>query len=105
MSQAPKRAGETPLIVALEAEKTYYFCTCGHSLDQPFCDGSHATTGKATGCTPQAFSVPRSKKYWLCPCKAADGPFCDGSHSKPPCQNQPYAETNTNTNKKEKPDH
>ena len=84
MPQPPKRASETPLLVDLEAEKTYWFCTCGYSQQQPFCDGSHQTSGLATECQPQAFSVNRSKKYWLCPCKAAAGPFCDGSHSKCP---------------------
>lgn len=68
-----------PIEVSLEAEKKYYWCTCGRSQSQPFCDGSH----KGTSFVPQAFSVTEDKKAWLCSCKKTNnGPYCDGTHSK-----------------------
>jgi len=68
-----------PIEVQLEAGKQYYWCTCGRSKSQPFCDGSH----KGTGFEPRAFSVDESKTAWLCTCKkTSNAPFCDGSHKK-----------------------
>ena len=63
--------------VALEAGKDYWWCACGRSQNQPFCDGSH----KGTGLTPQKVTVATSNDYWLCACKqTGKSPFCDGSH-------------------------
>lgn len=57
----------------------YWWCACGRSANQPFCDGSH----KDTGFTPIAFELTESKKVWLCGCKHSNNkPFCDGTHAK-----------------------
>ena len=69
----------TPVKVNLEANKDYYFCTCGKGTDGIFCNGSH----KGTEFTPKVFKVEEEKDYYLCACKkSANQPFCDGSHSK-----------------------
>jgi len=69
----------SPIEVQLEAGKQYYWCTCGRSQSQPFCDGSH----KGTEFTPKAFSVETNKSSWLCTCKkTGNAPFCDGTHNK-----------------------
>ncbi|MBL4618184.1 MAG: CDGSH iron-sulfur domain-containing protein [Robiginitomaculum sp.] len=68
-----------PIQVELEAGKTYYWCKCGLSKKQPFCDGSH----KGTDISPQPFTADQSGANYLCQCKAsANAPFCDGSHTK-----------------------
>ncbi len=77
----PNIAGRKPIMVELEAGKTYYYCTCGKSANQPFCDGAH----KGTDFTPQAFTAEETKKAALCACKhSKNGPFCDGSHRNLP---------------------
>lgn len=69
----------SPIEVTLEAGRQYYWCACGLSKSQPFCDGSH----KGTNYTPKAFSVNENKKAWLCTCKkSGNAPFCDGTHNK-----------------------
>ena len=76
MSQA-KVADTRPTARELEAGKTYYWCSCGKSADQPFCDGSH----QGSGFSPLAFSVEESGKKALCQCKQTrTPPYCDGSH-------------------------
>jgi CDGSH-type Zn-finger protein len=75
----PRIAGTTPVTVELEARKAYYFCTCGLSEKQPFCDGKH----KGTGFKSRGFSMLQDSKVSLCLCKQSDkSPFCDGSHKK-----------------------
>ena len=76
----PKIAADHPVEIELEAGKMYFFCTCGHSENQPFCDGAHKE--KAPSLKSHRFEVEETKTYWLCRCKRTDDqPFCDGSHS------------------------
>ena len=75
----PVRVSDTPYAVDVEAGKSYYWCSCGKSARQPFCDGSH----KDTGMTPVKYEATESRKVFFCGCKAtAKQPLCDGSHSK-----------------------
>ena len=68
-----------PVKKSLQADKKYFFCTCGKSADGVMCDGSH--TGSEF--KPQAFSVSEDKDYFLCSCKKSNKlQFCDGSHAK-----------------------
>lgn len=77
----PVVAARKPVSVELEAGKEYYFCTCGRSSDQPFCDGSHS----GTSLSPKAFTAEKDGKAALCQCKqTGDAPFCDGTHAKVP---------------------
>ncbi len=58
---------------------TYYWCACGKSKNQPFCDGSH----RGTTFSPVKFELSEPKTVWLCGCKATGtAPFCDGAHKK-----------------------
>jgi len=73
----PDIAGKEPVAVELEAGKTYFWCACGKSANQPFCDGSH----KGTAFEPLKFTAEKSGTAWLCACKrSADKPYCDGTH-------------------------
>ena len=73
-----KIAGRTPQIVELEEGKTYAWCACGLSANQPYCDGSH----KGTGFKPHIFKAEESKKAAFCMCKqTGNHPFCDGAHA------------------------
>ncbi len=68
-----------PAIVEVEADKTYYWCSCGRSKSQPFCDGSH----KGTSFSPVAFTAEKTETVYLCGCKkTANAPFCDGAHKE-----------------------
>ncbi|MGA0333307.1 MAG: CDGSH iron-sulfur domain-containing protein [Kiritimatiellia bacterium] len=81
MTQNPKIAGKAPVEVQLTAGEEIWFCTCGHSENQPFCDGSH----KKSGFSPLGFTPEKSGSAWLCQCKQSKNlPFCDGSHQKLP---------------------
>jgi CDGSH-type Zn-finger protein len=73
----PVVAAKAPIGVAVEAGKDYWWCTCGRSARQPFCDGSH----KGTAFGPQKYSAGESKTVYFCACKATrNAPLCDGSH-------------------------
>lgn len=75
----PIVADNKPKKVELEKGKEYYFCRCGCSKDQPFCDGSH----KGTDFTPKSFVADDSGDAFLCQCKHTnDAPFCDGTQKK-----------------------
>lgn len=70
-------AAKAPIAVEVEAGKNYFWCTCGKSEKQPFCDGKH----KDTGFTPMKWTAEEDGKKFFCACKQTDGaPFCDGSH-------------------------
>lgn len=74
----PKCADKSPAVLELEPG-SYWWCQCGHSKTQPWCDGSH----KSTGMTPVEVVIEKKKNYALCQCKAsAKGAFCDGSHKR-----------------------
>lgn len=75
----PVIAARAPIVVAVEAGKTYWWCACGKGAKQPFCDGSH----KGSEFTPVKFDATESKQQWFCACKhTASPPLCDGSHKK-----------------------
>jgi CDGSH-type Zn-finger protein len=77
MTDTPHIAQKAPYAVELEAGKAYFWCACGQSKNQPFCDGSH----KGTSFTPMKFESDESKTAYLCGCKQTkNAPFCDGSH-------------------------
>lgn len=77
----PKIAGRKPIAVELKAGEKIYWCSCGRSKNQPYCDGSH----KGTGFKPLAFEPPESEAAWLCMCKHTQNPpYCDGTHAKLP---------------------
>ena len=74
----PRIAGKTPEVLELDPGE-YYWCKCGLSTKQPFCDGSHTSTKF----NPLKFELSEKKKVALCMCKrTGKEPFCDGSHSK-----------------------
>ena len=67
-----------PVVLELEPG-TYYWCACGKSAKQPFCDGSH----KGTEFTPLEFTIEAPRKVALCQCKhTGTSPFCDGTHKR-----------------------
>jgi CDGSH-type Zn-finger protein len=75
----PVIAQKGPYPVEVEAGKSYFWCSCGKSASQPFCDGSH----KGGEFTPLQFIAEDTETVYLCGCKhSASKPFCDGSHSK-----------------------
>lgn len=74
----PVRAADQPYPVEVEAGKNYFWCACGRSTTQPFCDGSH----KELGFTPIKYQATASKKVYFCGCKqTSNPPLCDGSHN------------------------
>jgi CDGSH-type Zn-finger protein len=72
----PKIAAKHPSMQSL-GPGTYFWCACGRSANQPFCDGSH----RGTEHTPVQFKIDNQQDVWLCQCKHSENkPFCDGSH-------------------------
>jgi len=75
----PMIAQKGPYPVAVEAGKSYHWCSCGLSKNQPFCDGSH----KGTGFKSTPFTAEKDGTVYFCGCKhSGNGALCDGGHSK-----------------------
>ena len=75
----PVIAQKGPIAVEVEAGKAYFWCACGRSQSQPFCDGSH----EGTGIEPLEWKVDRNRRALLCTCKRTKTPpICDDSHLK-----------------------
>ncbi len=73
-----KNAAKAPAVIELDPG-TYYWCSCGKSANQPFCDGSH----EGTEFTPKTIEITEKKTVALCLCKRTKNPpFCDGSHTE-----------------------
>ncbi len=70
-------ASKSPIAIEVDAGKSYFWCTCGKSAKQPFCDGSH----QGSEFSPMKWEAEQSGTKYFCACKQTDGsPFCDGSH-------------------------
>jgi CDGSH-type Zn-finger protein len=70
-------AKRSPEGIDVEAGKSYWWCACGRSKTQPFCDGSH----KGTDFKPVEYKAEKTEKVWFCMCRQTGGqPLCDGTH-------------------------
>jgi len=79
MMSKPTRASDTPYPIEVESGKTYFWCACGQSKTQPFCDGSH----KDTNFMPVRYKATESQKVFFCGCKLTGSqPMCDGAHKE-----------------------
>lgn len=75
----PEIAGTAPIAVDVTAGTTYWWCACGASRNQPFCDGSH----RGGPHVPLRFVADKDERLWFCACKrSARAPLCDGSHRR-----------------------
>ena len=75
----PNALIKAPIPVDVQEGKTYFWCTCGLSATQPFCDGSH----KDTDFAPLVWTAPDSRRVFMCACKKTQNqPVCDGAHNK-----------------------
>lgn len=73
----PTVAGKAPIAIDVEAGRSYFWCSCGLSKKQPFCDGAH----KGTAFVPTQYKATETTKVWFCACKrSANGVLCDGTH-------------------------
>lgn len=71
-------AQKGPYAVEVEGGRKYFWCACGRSRNQPFCDGSH----EGTGLTPLAYTPERARTLYFCGCKrTGKAPLCDGTHN------------------------
>ena len=69
---------DTPFPIELEQGSDYFWCSCGKSKNQPFCDGSHI----GSEFSPKKFTAVTTETAYLCGCKnTLNSPFCDGSHN------------------------
>jgi len=77
MTDTPNIAQKAPYPVDVEEGKSYFWCACGKSAKQPFCDGSH----KGSDFVPVKYTAETTKKMFFCGCKrSANAPMCDGGH-------------------------
>ena len=73
----PGIAQKGPFETEVKSGKTVYWCRCGRSSNQPFCDGSH----KVTALTPIPYTPEKDETVYFCGCKnSGNKPFCDGTH-------------------------
>lgn len=73
-------AKKEPVQVFVEGGKSYAWCACGRSVDQPFCDGAH---NRESDLKPRIFREEKAGDVWLCQCKQTKNPpYCDGTHNK-----------------------
>jgi len=78
--EKPTSSQNGPYKVKVEEDKTYFWCACGLSLEQPFCDSSHKKEGKFK---PAKYIAKTNKEIFFCGCKLTKHPpFCDNSHLK-----------------------
>jgi CDGSH iron-sulfur domain-containing protein 3 len=76
---SPRVAQSAPFAVQVEAGKSYWWCACGKSASQPFCDGSH----RGGAFTPVEFVAERAEWVYFCGCKHTGTPVrCDGTHKR-----------------------
>lgn len=76
---SPTIAQKGPYATEVEAGKSYWWCACGQSKRQPFCDGSH----KGSEFSPAEFKATENKTIYFCGCKnSANRPHCDGTHNR-----------------------
>jgi CDGSH-type Zn-finger protein len=74
---APHIAAKEPIAVEVKAGQSYWWCACGQSKKQPFCDGSH----KGSSFTPKEFKPDTDRTAYFCACKnSKNSPLCDGTH-------------------------
>ena len=75
----PVIAQKAPFPVEVEAGKSYFWCACGKSAKQPFCDGAH----KGSDFKPVKYEASTNAKVYFCGCKMSiNKPLCDGTHGK-----------------------
>ena len=78
--ESPASPKKEPYKITVEKGKTYFWCSCGLSTKQPFCDGSHKKEGKFKSLK---YLAEETKETYFCGCKKSKHPpFCDGSHSR-----------------------
>jgi CDGSH-type Zn-finger protein len=71
-------AQKSPYSAQVEAGKSYWWCACGQSKNQPFCDGSH----KGGPFVPREYKAAATRTVWFCGCKRSNtAPLCDGTHN------------------------
>ena len=77
----PAIGGRAPAPVEVKAGEELWWCACGMSASQPFCDGSH----KGSGFTPVEYKPAAEEEAWFCACKrSGKKPMCDGTHKTLP---------------------
>lgn len=75
----PVLAQKSPFAVEVQEGRSYWWCACGMSKKQPFCDGSH----KGSGFAPVQYKAEASRTVYFCGCKRTNGqPLCDGTHNR-----------------------